>query len=101
MDIAGSPRRTDCRLSRQPRVMELALMYRALASGEVDVIAGDATSALIRRLDLVMLEDDRRYFPPYDAIPVARTASLLGYPQMRSALAGASRARCLPRTCAH
>ncbi len=73
---------------RAPRVMELALMYRALASGEVDVIAGDATSALIRRLDLVMLEDDRRYFPPYDAIPVARTASLLERPRMRSALAG-------------
>ena len=73
---------------RAPRVMELALMYRALASGEVDVIAGDATSALIRRLDLVMLEDDRRYFPPYDAIPVARTARLLERPRMRSALAG-------------
>jgi glycine betaine/choline ABC-type transport system substrate-binding protein len=66
--------------------MDMALMYRALATGQVDVIAGDATSALIRSLDLAMLDDDRRYFPPYDAVPVARSASLLERPAMRAAL---------------
>jgi osmoprotectant transport system permease protein len=74
------------RFTAQPRVMDLALMYRALASGDVDVIAGDATSALIQSLDLVMLEDDRGYFPPYDAIPVTRTAALLAEPRVRAAL---------------
>ena len=53
-----------------PRVMDLSLMYRALSSGEVDVIAGDATSGLIHALDLKMLDDDRAYFPPYHAVPV-------------------------------
>ena len=38
------------------------------------------TSALIASLDLAALEDTRRYFPPYDAIPVVRTASLLREP---------------------
>jgi osmoprotectant transport system permease protein len=74
------------RFARDPRVMELALMYRALAGGDVDVIAGDATSALIQSLDLTMLEDDRGYFPPYDAIPVVRSAALLRDPRVREAI---------------
>lgn len=69
-----------------PRVMDLALMYRALAARQVDVIAGDATNGLIERLDLVMLEDDRRYFPPYDAVPVVRTQVLLRHPAIGRAL---------------
>ena len=69
-----------------PRVMDLALTYRALASRDVDLIAGDATAGLIASLDLVQLEDDRRYFPPYDAVPVARASTLLRYPQVRAAL---------------
>jgi osmoprotectant transport system permease protein len=76
--------------ARQPKAMELSLMYPALAQGDVDVIAGDATSALIDALDLVMLEDDRSYFPPYDAIAVARTATLLRRPEVRRALEGLS-----------
>jgi osmoprotectant transport system permease protein len=71
-----------------PQVMDLALSYRALASGQVDLIAGDATAGLIKGLDLVQLEDNRRYFPPYDAVPVARAATLLRYPQVRKALEG-------------
>ena len=54
---------------RPPQVMDLTLSYRALASGQVDLIAGDATAGLIKSLDLVQLEDNRHYFPPYDAVP--------------------------------
>jgi osmoprotectant transport system permease protein len=71
-----------------PRVMDLTLSYRALASGQVDVIAGDATAGLISGLDLVQMEDNRRYFPPYDAAPVARAEMLLRYPRVRAALEG-------------
>jgi len=71
-----------------PQVMDLTLSYRALASGQVDLIAGDATAGLIKGLDLVQLEDNRRYFPPYDAVPVARAETLLRYPQVRRALEG-------------
>jgi osmoprotectant transport system permease protein len=69
-----------------PRAMDLTLTYRALAGGQVDLIAGDATAGLIRALDLVALEDNRRYFPPYDAVPVARSETLLRHPQVREAL---------------
>lgn len=71
----------------QPRAMDLALIYRALAERQVDVIAGDATSALIEPLRLTALEDNRRYFPPYDAVPLVRTATLLRYPAVGRELA--------------
>jgi osmoprotectant transport system permease protein len=66
-----------------PHVMDLTLTYRAK---QVDVIAGDATAGLIKGLGLVQLEDDRHYFPPYDAAPVARAKTLMRYPQIRVAL---------------
>lgn len=69
-----------------PRSMDLSLIYRALADGQVDVIAGDATSALIEALHLTQLEDNRGYFPPYDAVPVVRTATLLRHPAIGRAL---------------
>ncbi len=75
------------RFGGQPRVMDLTLIYRALAEGQLDFIAGDATSGLIEGLDLAMLEDDRHYFPPYDAVPVARTQALLASPSLDKAIA--------------
>jgi osmoprotectant transport system permease protein len=69
-----------------PQVMDLTLSYRALAAGQVDLIAGDATAGLIKGLDLFQLEDNRRYFPPYDAVPVVRADTLLRYPRLRAAL---------------
>jgi glycine betaine/choline ABC-type transport system substrate-binding protein len=74
------------RFPEPPRVMDLTLSYRALASGQVDLIAGDATAGLIKALDLAPLDDNRHYFPPYDAAPVARAETLLRYPEVRLAL---------------
>jgi osmoprotectant transport system permease protein len=68
--------------ANQPRVMDLNLIYRAVASSEVDVTAGDATSGLINALDLAVLADDRQYFPVYDAVPVARATTLLRHPEV-------------------
>ena len=73
------------RFREPPRVMDLTLIYRALAAGQVDVIAGDATAGLIDVLDLAALEDDRRYFPPYDAVPLVRASTLLRHPSLRRA----------------
>jgi len=70
-----------------PRVMDLDLVYRALATRQVDVIAGDATSGLIKALDLAMLQDNRAYFPPYYAVPIVRSSVLLAHPEMREAFA--------------
>jgi len=60
------------RVPTAPRTMDLGLTYKALASGEVDLIAGNSTDGLIDALGLVILEDDRHYFPPYDAAIVTR-----------------------------
>ena len=83
----GLVREYGLRFGSQPRAMDLSLIYRALADGQVDVIAGDATSAQISALDLTALEDSRHYFPPYDAVPVVRTAALLEQPAIGRALA--------------
>lgn len=50
------------------------------------MIAGDATAGLIKGLDLFQLEDNRHYFPPYDAAAVARAETLLRYPRVRAAV---------------
>jgi glycine betaine/choline ABC-type transport system substrate-binding protein len=66
--------------AKQPREMDLSLTYRALQSGELDLIAGNSTDGLISALDLFQLADDRHYFPPYQAVFIARqdTAPTLG-----------------------
>jgi osmoprotectant transport system substrate-binding protein len=66
-----------------PRVMDLGLLYRAIESKQVDVIAGANTDGLIAALDLVVLDDDRSYFPPYDAVPVVRRETLEKHPAVR------------------
>jgi osmoprotectant transport system substrate-binding protein len=66
--------------------MDLSLTYRALAEKQVDLIAGNSTDGLISRYGLVQLEDDRHYFPPYDAVPVVRQSVLEKYPELRGAL---------------
>lgn len=84
--FAGLARAYGLRFAATPSSMDLSLTYRALAAGDVDLIAGDATSGLIAALDLVQLEDTRHYFPPYDAVPVARTDTLLRHPELLRAL---------------
>lgn len=69
-----------------PRVMDLGLLYRALVDGQVDVVAGNSTDGLISSLGLRVLDDDRRYFPPYEAAPVVRRPLLERHPEVRSAL---------------
>ncbi len=72
--------------AESPRVMDLGLLYRGLQSRLVDVIAASNTDGLIAALDLVVLADDRHYFPPYDAVPIVRRDSLARYPQIRESL---------------
>jgi len=61
--------------TNQPREMDLSLTYQALQSGDLDIIAGNSTDGLIAALDLFQLADDRRYFPPYQAVFISRQAS--------------------------
>ena len=69
---AGFSKSYNFNFSKQPREMDLALTYRALASNAVDVIAGNSTDGLIATLDLFQLEDDKHFFPPYQAVFIAR-----------------------------
>lgn len=71
----------------KPRVMDLGLIYRALVDHQVDLVAGNSTDGLIESLGLVALQDDKHYFPPYDAVPIVRQSTLARFPQLRGALA--------------
>jgi osmoprotectant transport system substrate-binding protein len=70
----------------QPRVMDLGLLARALRDHQIDIAAGNATDGLIPTLDLFVLDDDRHYFPPYEAIPVLRGETLKQHPEVAVAL---------------
>jgi osmoprotectant transport system substrate-binding protein len=71
-----------------PRVMDLGLLARALRDRQIDLAAGNTTDGLIAALDFFVLEDDRHYFPPYEAVPVVREATLQEHPDVARALAG-------------
>jgi osmoprotectant transport system substrate-binding protein len=70
-----------------PSVMDLGLIYRALVDKKVDIVAGNSTDGLIEALHLAALADDKHYFPPYDAVPIVRDATLTKFPALRGALA--------------
>src|SRR2546422_6486165 len=69
------------------KIMDLGLIYRALVDRQGDLVAGNATDGQIASLKLRMLEDDRKYFPPYEAAIVARRAVLDSRRDLRDALA--------------
>ncbi|MHB1223327.1 MAG: glycine betaine ABC transporter substrate-binding protein [Gemmatimonadaceae bacterium] len=72
---------------REVRPLAPAVKYQALASGAVDVIDGYSTDGLLARYDLVTLEDDRRFFPPYEAAAVVSARLARERPDAVSALA--------------
>jgi len=86
----GWTERYGLNFGKQPSVLDLGLVYRALAEKKVDIVAGNSTDGLIDALGLVALKDDRHYFPPYDAVPIVRRATLERFPQLRTALADLS-----------
>jgi osmoprotectant transport system substrate-binding protein len=74
------------RFDGPPRTMDLGLLYRALTARQVDMIAANSTDGPIEALHLVALEDDRHYFPPYEAVPLVRDEALARWPEIRTAL---------------
>jgi len=86
--FAGLTKTYGLAFGRAPIAMDLSLIYKAVADGTLDVTAGDATSAQIDALGLAALADTRHYFPPYDAVPLVRTATLLRRTEVRRALDG-------------
>jgi osmoprotectant transport system substrate-binding protein len=70
-----------------PRIMDLGLLAPALKAHQIDIAAGNATDGLIPAFDLFVLEDDRHYFPPYEAVAVVRQRTLSQHPEVAQALA--------------
>src|ERR1700739_858544 len=77
--------------AEQPRIMDLGLLARALKDHQIDLAGGNATDGLIPAFDLVALEDDRHYFPPYEAVPVIREQTIQQHPEVARVLADLDR----------
>ncbi|MEG0627909.1 MAG: osmoprotectant ABC transporter substrate-binding protein [Enterococcus viikkiensis] len=66
--------------------MQVGLLYDALVADELDVILGYSTDGRVGSYDLVMLEDDRHFFPPYTASIVVSGETLKQYPEIKPIL---------------
>lgn len=84
--LPGLQERYGLRFMGEAAVMDLALTYRALAEGRVDMIAANSTSGQIEALGLIHLQDDLGFFPPYEAVPVVRSEVLERHPVVGRAL---------------
>lgn len=63
--------------------MNVGLVYQAASSGHMDVVLAYSSDGRIKQFDLKVLEDDRRFFPPYDASPVIANEVLEKYPEIK------------------
>jgi osmoprotectant transport system substrate-binding protein len=84
---SGMARVYGLQFAASPRILDLGLLYRALLDKQVDLVAGNSTDGLLAARDLIVLDDDKHYFPPYEAVPIVREDSLARYPQARAAIA--------------
>ena len=82
----GLTRTYGLKFAAAPSIMDLGLLYRALKEHQVDVVAGNSTDGLIIALGMVILEDDRHYFPPYQAVTILRGGALGEHPELRQTL---------------
>lgn len=74
------------KFAEAPRIMDLGLLARSLKEKQIDLAAGNTTDGLIPALDLFVLDDDRHYFPPYEAVPVIREETVARHPEVKQAL---------------
>jgi osmoprotectant transport system substrate-binding protein len=82
----GLTRTYGLKFAAAPSIMDLGLLYRALKEHQVDVVAGSSTDGLIIALGMVILEDDRHFFPPYEAVTILRGGAVGEHPELRAAL---------------
>ena len=84
--LAGLLKTYNLPILESPKTMDLGLLYKALEQREVSMVAGNATDGQLSVLDVLVLRDDKRYFPPYDCALVVRSESLEANPPLRQAL---------------
>lgn len=68
------------------KLIDIGLKYRALLDGDVDVVVAFGTDGQIDAQHLVVLEDDKHFFPPYQVAPVVRGDTLQRFPQIATIL---------------
>lgn len=66
--------------------MDTGLRYTALMSGETDVTDAFTTDGLIKKFNLVILEDDKNFFPPYDAVTLVKDETLEEFPELEEVI---------------
>tara|TARA_Y100000589_G_scaffold62138_1_gene53384 strand:- start:33 stop:1640 length:1608 start_codon:yes stop_codon:yes gene_type:complete len=74
------------KLDHSPKHLDASLMYKACRDGNVDLICGYGTDGRIDAFDLTILEDDKKFFPPYYAAPLIREPTLQEYPRLQEML---------------
>ena len=84
--LAGLLKTYNLPIAGSPKTMDLGLLYKALEQREVNMVAGNATDGQLSVLDVLVLRDDKRYFPPYDCALAVRSESLETNPPLRQAL---------------
>jgi len=85
--LSGLVRTYGLRLSGEPVAMDLGLLYPALQAKTIEMAAANATDGMLARPEFLVLEDDRRYFPPYECAIVVRHETLGRHPRLKAALA--------------
>jgi len=83
---AGLVKTYGLKFAGPPKILDLGLLYRALLDREVDLVAGNSTDGLLAARDLTVLQDDKHYFPPYQAVPIVRDQTLERHPELRAAI---------------
>ncbi|WP_203641456.1 osmoprotectant ABC transporter substrate-binding protein [Levilactobacillus andaensis] len=66
--------------------MQTGLLYDALSADKMDAILGYSTDGRVGSYHLKLLKDDKNFFPPYDASPVATDAILKQHPELKGVL---------------
>lgn len=84
--LRGMEQQYHLQFAGTPRVMDLGLLYRAMANRQVDIVSGNSTDGAIPTMHLVVLADDEHYFPPYEALPLVREDTLRAHPLVGRAL---------------
>jgi osmoprotectant transport system substrate-binding protein len=84
--LAGLLKTYNLPIHGSPKTMDLGLLYKALEQREVSMVAANATDGQLSVLDVLVLRDDKRYFPPYECALAVRSESLDANAPLRQAL---------------
>lgn len=71
---------------KDTKLMDTSLLYESIETGALDVIIVFGTDSLLKKYDMILLEDDKAFFPPYHGAPMCRNEALAKYPELSDVL---------------